>query len=238
LFFLDPWGYKGVSLELIASFIKQWGSECILFFNYNRINPGLSNPIVESHMRAIFGNAGFEKLVKAIADMKPADRERTIMEAFEESLLEAGAKYVKAFPFKDKSGARTKHYVIFLTKNKRGYLIMKEIMGKLSSRSEQGVPSFAFNPSRQLELPFSRPLDALKASLLKDFASQTLSMIEIFEKHSIGKDFIERNYKDALLQLESEGKIKASPNASDRIKSTFGGNALVSFPPLEKSHGL
>jgi three-Cys-motif partner protein len=50
LLFLDPWGYKGVTLRLIRSILKDWGSECIVFFNYNRINPALSNPVSKDHM--------------------------------------------------------------------------------------------------------------------------------------------------------------------------------------------
>lgn len=38
LFFVDPWGYKGLSLRLINSVLKNWGCDCIFFFNYNRIN--------------------------------------------------------------------------------------------------------------------------------------------------------------------------------------------------------
>ena len=38
LFFVDPWGYKGLSLRLVNSVLKDWGCDCIFFFNYNRIN--------------------------------------------------------------------------------------------------------------------------------------------------------------------------------------------------------
>ncbi|MCU0541546.1 MAG: three-Cys-motif partner protein TcmP [Oscillatoriaceae cyanobacterium Prado104] len=34
LFFIYPWGYKGLSLELIGAIIKDWGCDCI-FFNIN-----------------------------------------------------------------------------------------------------------------------------------------------------------------------------------------------------------
>ena len=44
LFFVDPWGYKGLSLRLINSVLKDWGCDCILFFNYNRINVGFRIP--------------------------------------------------------------------------------------------------------------------------------------------------------------------------------------------------
>jgi len=35
LFFVDPWGYKGLSLRLIESVLRNNGSDCIFFFNYN-----------------------------------------------------------------------------------------------------------------------------------------------------------------------------------------------------------
>lgn len=55
LFFVDPWGYKGLSLRLVNSVIKDWGCDCIFFFNYNRINMGLNNEAVKEHMDALFG---------------------------------------------------------------------------------------------------------------------------------------------------------------------------------------
>jgi three-Cys-motif partner protein len=54
LFFVDPWGYKGLTLQLINSVLKNWGCDAIIFFNYNRINRGLSNPAVQAHMNALF----------------------------------------------------------------------------------------------------------------------------------------------------------------------------------------
>jgi three-Cys-motif partner protein len=35
LFFVDPWGYKGLSLQLVNAVVKDWACECIFFFNYN-----------------------------------------------------------------------------------------------------------------------------------------------------------------------------------------------------------
>jgi three-Cys-motif partner protein len=32
LFFVDPWGYKGLSLQLINSVLQNWGCDCIFFF--------------------------------------------------------------------------------------------------------------------------------------------------------------------------------------------------------------
>jgi three-Cys-motif partner protein len=50
LFFIDPWGYKGMTLQLINSVLKDWGCDAIIFFNYNRISMGLSNHAVQEHI--------------------------------------------------------------------------------------------------------------------------------------------------------------------------------------------
>ena len=69
LLFLDPWGYKGISIELIGSVLKNWGCDCILFFNYNRIQVSLTNPRVAEHMDALFGKERAEKLQREIQDL-------------------------------------------------------------------------------------------------------------------------------------------------------------------------
>ena len=52
-FFVDPWGYKGLSLQLVNAVLKDWGCDCLFFFNYNRISMGLPNELVEDHMNAL-----------------------------------------------------------------------------------------------------------------------------------------------------------------------------------------
>jgi three-Cys-motif partner protein len=78
-YFIDPWGYKGLSLQLINAMLKDWGSECVLFFNYNRINPGLTNPTVRMRMNEIFGEDQATDLRTQLATLSPHDREQQIV---------------------------------------------------------------------------------------------------------------------------------------------------------------
>ena len=41
LFFVDPWGYKGLSLGLINSVLKDWGCDCIFFLQLQPHKHGL-----------------------------------------------------------------------------------------------------------------------------------------------------------------------------------------------------
>ena len=245
LFFVDPWGYKGLSLQLISAVLKSWGCDCIFFFNYNRINMGISNQAVKEHMDALFGSERAEELRAQLLDMNPHERELTIVEAISQALKEEGGGYVLPFCFKIQSGSRSSHHLIFVSKHIRGYQIMKGIMARESSTATQGVPSFEYNPAATPEQPLlfelSRPLDDLANMLLMDFAGKRRTMKQIYEQHNIGKPYIPANYKDVLAKLELDGKIRANPPAEERPKRkdkvtqrdkvTFADHVAVTFPP-------
>jgi hypothetical protein len=65
--------------------------------------------------------------------------------------------------------------------------------------------------------------------LLTEFAGKTLEMKEIFDNHHVGRPYLKRNYKDALLQLETKGRVVVDPPASVRRKNTFGDAVNVKF---------
>ena len=179
LFFVDPWGYKGLTLQLINSVLKDWGCDAIIFFNYNRINMGLSNLAVEERMNALFTEKRAASLRYRLRTLSPSERELAIVEEIANALMELGAKYVLPFCFKNEYGTRTSHHLIFATKNFRGYDIMKDIMARQSSVADQGVPSFTYSPADSrfpLLFELTQPLDDLESMLLKDFAGRSLSL--------------------------------------------------------------
>ncbi len=106
LFFIDPWGYKGISLSLLKSVLKDWGCDCIFFFNYNRINMGLNNPYFIDHIIALFGKDRAIILREKISGMTPDDRELTIIEELGQAINELGFPYILPFCFKDELGKR------------------------------------------------------------------------------------------------------------------------------------
>lgn len=229
LAFIDPWGYKGLTLKLVHALLKDWGCDCVFFFNYNRINAGITNKIVRPHMDALFGSERANKLRETLPGMDPLRREATIIENLVEAL--GGGRYVLPFCFKNEKGTRTKHHLILVTKHFKGYEVMKSIMAKSSSTTAQGVPSFTFCPAHSREQPLlfelNRPLDELGPMLLEEFAGKTLTMKEIYERHSVGRPFISSNYKKTLRLLEDGGLVRV---AGRRSKQGFADYLKVSFP--------
>ena len=239
LSFVDPWGYKGLSLRLISSFLGGWGCDCIFFFNYNRINMGINNQAVKEHMDALFGEERADELRAQLLDMNPHERELTIVEAISQALKEEGGEYGFAILLQNSGWSSFQPSSDFLfSKHIRGYQIMKEIMAGESSTTAQGVPSFEYNPAATREHPLlfelSRPLDDLAEMLLTDFAGRRMTMKQIYDQHNVGKPYIPSNYKRILAKLEAEGQIQADPPADGRRiirgEVTFADTVLVTFP--------
>jgi len=233
LLFVDPWGYKGLSLNLIDSVLKNWGCDCVFFFNYNRINMGLNNENVKEHMNALFGEKRANELRTKLPILSPHERELTIVEELGHAFQTMGYKFVLPFRFRNDDGTRTSHHLIFVSKEFRGYDIMKRIMASASSSTTQGVASFEYNPPDK-RMPFlfelSRPINDLADMLMTEFAGKTLSLGDFYESHSVNKPYTERNYKDVLLKLEAESKISTSPPSLERRKETFGNKVKIAFP--------
>ncbi|XOF33481.1 MAG: three-Cys-motif partner protein TcmP [Candidatus Electrothrix sp. YB6] len=236
LFFVDPWGYKGLSLRLVNSVLKDWGCDCIFFFNYNRINMGLSNPFVKEHMDALFGQDRADELRPKLAQTSPKERELIIVEELCQAIKSYGSRYTLPFRFKDSKGKRTSHHLIFVSKHFRGYDIMKDIMSRESTSDTEGVPSFEYNPAdflpkQTLLFQLSRPIDDLKNDLLDNFAGQRLTMEKIYEEHNVDTPYIKKNYKDTLRTLYDENLIDAiSLKGKPPRKDTFGDKIIVTFP--------
>jgi three-Cys-motif partner protein len=236
-FFVDPWGYKGLSLRLVNAVLKDWGSDCVFFFNYNRISMGLNNDAVFEHMTALFGNERASILRQSLDKIgNPSERESQILENLVESLREMGGHFALPFRFRNERGTRTSHYLIFVSKSFRGYEIMKDIMATMSSSNEQGVASFEYSPATENQpylFELNRPLDELAPLLLRTFAGQHLTLPQIYESLEQRRvtPFVEKHYRQALIQLMESGKISVTrPSGKALRKNTFPPDLIAQFP--------
>lgn len=235
--FIDPFGYAGVSLDLIRALTEDAGCECILFFNYNRINAAINNSGVRNRMIDIFGENRFNIIESSIKDDHKISRQNLIMEQFSLAMNDIGIKYVLPFRFQQEKQCRTSHYIIFLTKHHLGYKIMKEIMYRESRPTNDDIGTFEYIPidsqyANQLSFlsNFNYDIDNLKKDLLTYFSGRTIKMIDIYYEHNLNTPYIDKDYKEALKQLEDENKIIADPTKRDRRKGTMADHVKITFP--------
>lgn len=237
LMFLDPFGYKVLHVDLIKAIIKNHGSECLFFFNYNRVMPAITNPTVRHLVDAIFGPERVDRLQATFATEDDRGKEAAVIGALRESMREIGAGYT--LPFRFKKNGRTTHHFVFVSTHELGHKIMKELMGSHSSDHYQDVPSFEFREGPTSTGMFEsepRPIDDLKISLLEAFSGTSRTVQQIFDEHNLGTPYVMKNYKEALKQLMREGLIpigsRSIPNKPAVVApfKTMPDDVVISFP--------
>lgn len=245
LFFIDPWGYKGLSIDLIGATIRNWGCDCIFFFNYNRINPGISNSSVVERMNELFGRVRADELRAQVANRTPDERQNVIIDALTQALGDVGGKYVLPFEFESQSGQRPSHYIIFVSKAFLGYHIMKEVMAAQSS-DDWEVKQFQYVPIRSPQMSLlpglgrTDSIKTLKRFLVRSCAGTTKTVREIYEGNTVGTPYTLKNVKDAIRELEEDNQAIVDPPAHSRPKRngvvTLADNKRVTFPPMGRTH--
>lgn len=234
--FIDPFGYTGLTLDLIKGLTRGWGSDCLFFFNYARINRALSAGVFREPMSAIFGESRADDLTRKLTTIEadgrltPFKREEIIGDTMTAALHEINNLYVRPFTFR-KEG-RTTHKLVFVSKDIKGYNVMKDVMAKQSNvKLGGGIIEFTYS-----DVPVDEPIllmnfefERLKSSLCEMFKGQTVSMNAVFERHNPGTDYLSRNYRDALNELDRLGKVRTVPRKVRSGKVTFGEDVRITF---------
>ena len=183
----------------------------------------IENPVMAQNVVGLFGSS---KRVEALQtdlskQIGALSRETTVLKHLVQALMAAGAKHVQPFGFKVEDGQRSTHHLIFLSKNDKGYEIMKGIMAREGKVLPTGIPTLSFTQNESVSSGSLFPVDEkgdLANDLSNSFSGQTISLYDVFTQHSPGKPFLPAHYRDAVLRLESEGRVTASPSAIERPK--------------------
>jgi three-Cys-motif partner protein len=235
--FADPFGYMGISLKLVKLLLENRKSEALIFFNTNRINAGVSNEFVREHIDALFGFKRAEAVRARVAGLHGDERERVILDSFEQGLKAIGFPFVLRFRFLSRTADRTSHHLFHCSRHHLAEKIMKEVMDRYSVKSFDGVPLFEIPQADfgQQSL-FAEPLPPvdLAQELLRRFGGQSLTLQEVMLRHSPGTPYIERNYRAALFYLIEQGKVKCDPPADQmplrKGKRIWPKGTKVAFP--------
>ncbi len=229
LSFLDPFGIKGLTNGLIRRMISGWGSDCIFFFNYRRINLSLKNPAYRQHIDQLFGAPRSERLreiTSAIQMDLPEEqvefRERIILEELSKAVQSVGGKYVFPFGFRNPSGRRLLHCLVLASKDFKAEKIWKDILSRESTDSADGIPIHQDRQVVQMSLSLGMPdlsISKLKSELATKFEGQILTFADVMLGHSPGRKYVTRNFKDAVLEMERDGLVSVL-RASTRNKGS------------------
>jgi three-Cys-motif partner protein len=167
--FIDPFGYKSVSANQIWKLIKNVGSDCILFFNANRILLDLNKSYSAEDMDMLYGDK-LQEVRNGIPLLRSHNAKiRFLLKMFCKNLYDKKSNpyhlYTLPFQFDFADRNRGSHYLLFITKSYKAIEVMKDIMNKFSNYLGDEL---GFDPKtvNQIALDLSDDYVSLKSKLL------------------------------------------------------------------------
>jgi three-Cys-motif partner protein len=125
--FIDPFGFAGVPMRVIARIVENPSCECLITFMYESVNRFLSHsdPAIQAHFDELFGTPEWKDVA---AERDPEKRRDRIVVLYRRQLMEvARLPYVRTFEMINE-GNRAEYFLYFGTRNQIGFSKMKESM--------------------------------------------------------------------------------------------------------------
>ena len=232
--FIDPFGYKDLHLDLFHNVTKNWGCDCVFYFNTRGIVRNFDNETQNKYWTNIFGNEGFKRIKERHEHEKNTRFEKIIIDELQNTLENEGVKFFIPFAIEFEEKEMISHHLVFITKHELGFRKMKEIMYKHSLK-DGDIPQYISKNINYVQLGFSFDMNigALQDLLLKDFSGQEISVAKIYEKcNKWGYLYVDKNIKDALIKLESRNLINVDKPIDKRMRKdqiTLGEARIVTF---------
>jgi len=224
-FFIDPFGFSGVPFKVIKDILSLPRTEIFLTFMTRDINRFLRLPQVEKHLNALYPTSEWRQIYQ-IRSWK--ERDKVLLNLYMKSLHEIAGVKLFAFRVCMDEKYQTLYYLIHATKHFDGLKIMKDIMRKQGASGEfawLGPKEISYRYQQKL---FDDTIPSLKEYLLKMFEGESKTFDEILEETYEDTRFVEKEYRQALKELENEGKIKIERVTSRR--TGLRGKDKIIFP--------
>jgi len=218
LLFIDPFGYKGIETKVLAEFLRNWGNEIFLFVNTKRIHPALENEKFEDLMIDLFPTTLSQIKTDRKYTSSVSERLALIIDNLGkeyESILK-GKIFYTAFKFQEEDIDTTSHYILHITKGKKGFDLIKTIYNDFANIGTMfdGVNTYTFDAKyldNTVELfdIKSMNIDALKDEIYRKYKGETLNAYDLYEDHHASGLYCRSHYSEALKRLVEDDKVSS-----------------------------
>lgn len=238
--FIDPFGYKGLTQQLIREILREYGCDVMFFFSYHPIKRVLMNPNnkLRGHVEALLGRDRVAALRELFEQkVSECEMERAMLDALAESMRAIDGQTVLTFAFRRRTG-HASHHLAFVSKHTRGFEVAKEAMASCSSWfHDDGIPSLEYvEPGYENTLVRVNPptIDGLMGSLAERLGGKTVSVDEAYSSVLFGTPYIRTNVREALVRfVQNHGATLFSDGQPAKMRgSRFPHNPTVRIPRL------
>lgn len=243
--FIDPWGYKDVSVTQTWELVRNIGSDSVLFFNSNRFIMDINKKSQLCHFEQIFGDQliEVEKIVNN-SNFDQKQKAQRIVELFSKNLINEMSKseyagyrlYVLPFGFEADDKEKISHHILFITKNHKAIIEMKKVMLK---HSNAVLPMFLFDSKDQYQISLFNRVDFVDNAILemikKFFKGNHALMNRIWTVPALMKELDNWNMKlefqvtpysyeevkEAVKKLDREGLVQKILKPGKKIRGNI-----------------
>jgi len=231
-FFIDPFGFGGIPFQVVTKILMNPKTEVFFTFMGRDIARFLQLTELADTFNNLFGTSKWKDIVISLQGQK---REIALINLYREQLHEvANVKYSWPFRVCTSEKVQTLYYLLHVTNNYKGHKIMKEIM---ANQSAQG--NFAYLGPQDITARFQMRLfdasdvEQLREYLLKRFSGRKIGYDRIQEEvctpWNSEPPYIDKQYREALGKVESEGKVRIN-RITSRTSKGLSGNDEITFP--------
>jgi three-Cys-motif partner protein len=194
--FVDPYGVRGVPLDLLRRLLRIDRLEILLTFMVRDPSRFLMEENYEEPMTALFGGESWRECIDV------PNRAECLMLRFREVVLDGVAKHATPFRVFEDEKRTVLYYLVHLTNNDLGMREMKEAMVKKAG--DMTFWPVTVRPPDQLELDVGedRPYPSLQKWLAENYSGRTLTFEELLnEDYPKSGVWVELHYRWAVLDM-------------------------------------
>lgn len=192
--FLDPWGIN-IPFSIIERLLRRQSSEVFVYLNIPGIIRNLENPDGAPVVQSLYGTS-------AVCGLKHDARlPETLRDLYLEQLKKAaGSEHVFSFGMQDRYD-NLKYYLCFATRNRLGFLKMKESMWRLDNRGEFRFSDADVHQQYIFQEPDLSTLREQVTALLRKSARSGLELNEFVDYRTM---FLGKHKTNVLRRLEED----------------------------------
>jgi three-Cys-motif partner protein len=202
--FLDPFGFSGIPMKLIARILQYKRCEVLVTFMEGFVNR-FADPTKSEALTELFGSNRWEEGLEIAS---PEKRKDFWIGLYRTSLHElGGAKFVTSFEMLNRFN-QTEYYLVYGTNHWKGLEVMKEAMWKVDPTGQYSFRDTS-NPDQRLLLDYADVPTwggAARELLWNRFQGETIREPKLHEFVITHTPYVYRK-KFTLWALEDEGKI-------------------------------
>lgn len=210
--FIDPFGVKGLPIDLIRRLMQPDGAEVLVNYMRNTVQRFAGAGNLDQHLRDLFGNEDFADI-----DDHP-DRQARLRAMYPDRLREVcGFEHTLSFEMVNLSGQS--YDLVYGTRSLMGIEKMKDAMWKIDPNGgfkfeDRRVGTLSFLASDAMRIPM------VKAELLRGLVNQgPVSDEDIRRFILLETPYRAAHWKAPLAELEKEGRVRlvSTPSTNRRL---------------------